>query len=133
MARYSRGAMRLSSIKIEKFKRFENLLIEGLSSSARLVVIAGPNGNGKSSLFDAFQFWRRGHGGGGWTWDSTYHARDGAVRAQTERVQLSFHSQTTIDSEAAASAIHIRTAYRNEANVQRLCSTFKLRRGAGLA
>ena len=36
--------MRIESIHIENFKRFTDLHIEGIPSSAKLVVIVGPNG-----------------------------------------------------------------------------------------
>ena len=47
--------MRLKSATIRKFKRFVDLTIRGLPPDAKLIVLLGPNGCGKSSLFDAFQ------------------------------------------------------------------------------
>ena len=47
--------MRLKSATIRKFKRFADLTIQGLPPDAKLIVLLGPNGCGKSSLFDAFQ------------------------------------------------------------------------------
>ncbi len=46
--------MKIKSVIARKFKRFADLEIVDLPESARLVVLAGPNGFGKSSLFDAF-------------------------------------------------------------------------------
>ena len=46
--------MRIRSVRLTNYKRFTDLSIEGIPSSARLVVLIGPNGTGKSSLFDAF-------------------------------------------------------------------------------
>ena len=45
--------MKIKSIKLKDFKRFTDLTIEGLSETAKLVVMIGPNGCGKSSVFDA--------------------------------------------------------------------------------
>ena len=45
--------MKIKSIKLKNFKRFTDLTIEGLSETAKLVVMIGPNGCGKSSVFDA--------------------------------------------------------------------------------
>ena len=45
--------MKISSIELKQFKRFTHLKIEDIPESARLVVILGSNGSGKSSLFEA--------------------------------------------------------------------------------
>lgn len=42
---------------MKNFKRFADLTIEGLPETARLVVLIGPNGCGKSSVFDALEFY----------------------------------------------------------------------------
>ena len=47
--------MRLQSAQIRNFKRFVDLTIHDLPPDAKLIVLLGPNGCGKSSLFDAFQ------------------------------------------------------------------------------
>ena len=46
--------MKIKSITLKNFKRFTNLTIQDLPESAKLVVLIGPNGCEKSSLFDAF-------------------------------------------------------------------------------
>ena len=47
--------MKIKSIKLKDFKRFTDLSIEGLPETAKLVVMIGPNGCGKSSVFDALK------------------------------------------------------------------------------
>ena len=42
--------VRVESIHLRNFRRFSDLRIVGLPESARLIVLAGPNGVGKSSL-----------------------------------------------------------------------------------
>lgn len=49
--------MKISSIKINNFKRFTDLTISEIPESARLIVLVGPNGSGKTSLFEAFNHW----------------------------------------------------------------------------
>lgn len=45
--------MKIKSIGMKHFKRFTDLTIKGLPKTAKLVVMIGPNGCGKSSVFDA--------------------------------------------------------------------------------
>ncbi len=45
--------MRIQSIHLQNFKRFTDLKIEGVPESAKLVLLIGANGSGKSSVFDA--------------------------------------------------------------------------------
>ncbi|MXZ49071.1 MAG: AAA family ATPase [Candidatus Dadabacteria bacterium] len=45
--------MKLEKIVIKDFKRFTHLTIESIPETARLIMLFGPNGCGKSSLFDA--------------------------------------------------------------------------------
>lgn len=48
--------MKISSINLTNFKRFTDLQIKQIPGDAKLVLIIGSNGSGKSSLFDAFDF-----------------------------------------------------------------------------
>ena len=45
--------MKIKSIHLKDFKRFTDLKIEGILEKVKLVVMIGPNGCGKSSVFDA--------------------------------------------------------------------------------
>ncbi len=51
--------MKIKSIKLKNFKRFTDLLIKDIPETARVVVVVGSNGSGKSSLFDALLQWYR--------------------------------------------------------------------------
>ena len=46
--------MRITGVHLRNYKRFTDLRIRGIPASTRLVVLVGPNGTGKSSVFDAF-------------------------------------------------------------------------------
>ena len=46
--------MRIESVRLSNYKRFTNLTIANIPATARLVVLVGPNGTGKSSVFDSF-------------------------------------------------------------------------------
>ena len=45
--------MKIDSIHLQNFKRFTDLKIQNIPTTAKLVVLLGPNGYGKSSVFDA--------------------------------------------------------------------------------
>ena len=49
--------MKIKTIKIKGFKRFTDLIITDIPESARLVILVGPNGSGKTSLFESFNYW----------------------------------------------------------------------------
>ncbi len=46
--------MRITKIHLQNFKRFSSLLIQNIPENAKLVLLIGANGSGKSSVFDAF-------------------------------------------------------------------------------
>ena len=49
--------MRIRDIYLTGFKRFTDLTIEGIPDTAKLVILVGPSGSGKSSLFEAINVW----------------------------------------------------------------------------
>jgi ABC-type transport system involved in cytochrome c biogenesis ATPase subunit len=118
--------MKIKSIKIEGFRRFSSLSIEGLPMTAKLVVIVGPNGCGKSSLFDALLLWTKMKGAVGVSWDRVYYLKKGVEEISPESVHgipgglvdLDFWRPTPIDQLIIRSLINIRTAYRNEPDFQ---------------
>lgn len=48
--------MRITKVELKNFKRFTDLTIDGIPADAKLVLLIGSNGSGKSSVFDAFQY-----------------------------------------------------------------------------
>ena len=54
--------MKIKEIRIKQFRRFTDLTIKDIPESAKLVILVGPNGSGKTSLFEAFYHWYRLHG-----------------------------------------------------------------------
>ncbi len=47
--------MNINSIHLKNFKRFSDLSIENIPNTAKLVLLIGTNGTGKSCIFDAFE------------------------------------------------------------------------------
>ncbi len=109
--------MHLSSVRIQDFKRFTDFSIDGLSPTARLILLAGPNGSGKSSFFDALKVWHWYNGGGGMSYDSSYHEKiGGPSRNWTDTSVIRMHESIESSSaEARTKLVYVRTAHRNEA------------------
>jgi hypothetical protein len=107
--------MHVKRIIAKDFRRFLDLEIVDLPAPAKLVIVAGPNGNGKSSLFDIFLRYKyRQIGFHGW--NSPYHARilDAGTQPQNapaDRLDVEFHESAPIEYQKA---FYHRTAYRNE-------------------
>lgn len=106
--------MRIKELRAQRFKRFTDLRIVDLPHSARLVVLLGINGTGKTCVFEAFNHWRKQH-------FLDYYHRKFEEEAQPDRaaerpsVTLTFHEGKPPDKKHA---IYLRSAYRNEAHFQ---------------
>ena len=110
--------MKIKRVHLEKFKRFTDLTIEDVPDSAKLVVLVGPNGCGKSSLFDAFKTWHllNGYGSGV---DNDYCRKDRQDQRQSYNLiyvdffgDISQYSQDQIRE-----FFYFRTAYRNSPSI----------------
>ena len=97
------------------FKRFTDLTIQSIPETARLVVLTGPNGTGKSSVFDAFKMWHHRNGGHQITWDDLYYKKAGeTIKDDKDLITVDFHGGSPTDEKARAKAFYVRSAYRNE-------------------
>jgi hypothetical protein len=107
--------MHIAEIHARGFRRFADLTVR-IPSQPRLVVLAGPNGNGKSSLFDGLRLWQSWRDGRGVSGTPDYYTRpEGAFGA--EQVVVSFHEPDPSQGagqDAVRKAIYVRSAYRND-------------------
>ena len=118
--------MKIKSIKLNNFKRFTNLTITDLSKSAKLVVLIGPNGCGKSSLFDAFHCWRNHEPHIRWQDKNkkNYYEKtgdSGNIFNPHNQVKIIFHEKEHFqpnDIKTRKKTIYARSAYRNESEFQ---------------
>ena len=120
--------MKIASIHLQNFKRFTDLKIENIPFAAKLVILLGPHGCGKSSLFDAMHLKSYEFGQIGRQFEQDYYFKLPAP--QRPPVNIVFHnpSQTNLGR-----TIYTRTAYRNDplmniGAIQKMQSAIKERR-----
>ena len=103
--------MRIEAVRLLNFKRFTDLVVKDVPATAKLVVVVGPNGCGKSSLFDALLQWYRSQVGFGYKQDEPYYRKDSSQAFQWDQsVVVSLHGSPKV----AKGCLYLRTAYRND-------------------
>ena len=112
--------MRIKSVRLKNYKRFTELAIADLPETARLVVLVGPNGTGKSSVFDSFLLKAKAAVSNYRLSGDTeeYYEKISQSRNTHEvasRVGIEFHGvgEGEVDWK---SAFKVRSAYRNESD-----------------
>ena len=120
--------MRIKSVKLTNFKRFTQLLVEGIPETAKLVVLVGPNGSGKSSFMEAMNHYNKRigfHNIG----EHNYLVKKGLVQ-NLEKIWYQFSSKIVdiefYDREFSSNPgtgetkghFYFRSAYRNEPDFQ---------------
>ena len=81
------STMRIASLTLKRFKRFTELAIADVPPTAKLVLLVGSNGSGKSSVFDAFNILSASHE------TATYHRK---VPAEPFMLEAAFHDGGTV-------------------------------------
>ncbi len=110
--------MRINNVHVQSFKRFSDLSITDLPHTARLVVMVGPNGCGKSSLFEAFSMWHFYNAFQNFNdQDLLYYPKKGLpLVSWPQLVTINFHQPTPSDYQERKKIFYFRSAYRNEAD-----------------
>ncbi len=103
--------MKIASIHLQNFKRFTNLTIQNIPATAKLVVLLGPNGCGKSSVFDALHYQSYFHRRLGQPDDPDYYSKGPAQGWRSNQRNIKFHNPVKF---GIGTAIYVRTAYRND-------------------
>lgn len=110
--------MRIKKVKLINFKRFDNITIDLGENPKKIIALTGPNGCGKSSIFDAFEEKQKEYKGANgnessWFYSKIWHAIDEKLRSQTYDRNLSIRIFKADNSERFdKKSFNIRTAYR---------------------
>ena len=109
--------MRFKRATIKNFKRFTHLTVQGIPETASIIVLAGPNGCGKSSFFDALHTWHKWTAAKAQSWEPDYHAKAGSPQRKgwTNDVTVDFHNPLPDNRKKI---FHVRSAYRNDPDFQ---------------
>ncbi len=112
--------MKIKSIRIRDFKRFKHLDVSDLPETAKLIVLIGPNGCGKSSLFDAIYGKAQSNTKMTSPLFSTYYdriAERSDIFKAIEGVNIYFYGNQPSNEKDWENAVHARSAYRNDPTV----------------
>lgn len=110
--------MKIKKIHLEKFKRFTDLTIEKICPDAKLVVLLGPNGCGKSSLFDSFKVWHLYNAYHNGVSDDYCKKETTEPRQNYKLVNIEFDKDiSNIPQKDIREFFYFRTAYRNSPNI----------------
>lgn len=111
--------MKVKTIKATGFKRFTDLTVTDIPESTRLVILVGPNGCGKTSLFEAFNHWYKFTGFSNYD-NQEYFEKLDSSQSQNywyqDKVKIEFHGKNELKKAEIQGKFYFRSAYRNEAD-----------------
>lgn len=106
--------MKLKQVDLMEFRHFTSLRVDNIPETARIIVLVGPNGCGKSSFLEAINFWYL------WTskkkefYDKNYHGKkDGTVDVTCYQENAWVYTHDSLPSNKSK-MVYMRSAYRNE-------------------
>lgn len=114
--------MKIKEVQLNRFKRFTDLKLTNIPESAKLIVLVGPNGSGKTSLFEALNHWYKFKGFNDKGDQGYLEKNDGEVsdattwrrEASQRKVNIEFHNGQQLSQDQIKGKFYFRTAYRNE-------------------
>lgn len=121
--------MRIRRVELTNFKRFTHLIVEGIPQTAKLIILVGPNGSGKTSFMESMNHYYKylGYNDAG---DYHYLSKEGSDpefksadwrRKATKLVDIDFYDvaySKNVGNSAIKGHFYFRSAYRNEPSFQ---------------
>lgn len=111
--------MKIREIKLNKFKRFTDLTITDIPQTAKLVILVGPNGCGKTSVFEALNHWYKWNGFGR-VGNKDYYFKESDKDKEDNsnwfyhQVQIYTYDTDLSTQNSIHGSLYFRTAHRNE-------------------
>lgn len=110
--------MRIKKVQLISFKRFDDLTIDLGEAPSRIIALIGPNGCGKSSVFDAFEQRQRNWVGANEVLEASFYFKSlftPSFQLTPESYDANRSVRITFVPEnfsASGSSFHLRSAYR---------------------
>lgn len=117
--------MRIKKVELDNFKRFTHLIVDNIPQTAKLVVLVGPNGSGKTSFMEAMNHYYK-YSGYHNLGDYHYLSKTGHtveyeqmewIQLAPKTVDIDFHDATFPKNRGQSNIkghFYFRSAYRNE-------------------
>mgnify|MGYP004606229951 CR=1 FL=1 len=105
--------MKIKELHIKNFKRFDDLIIRGLET-AKLVLLVGSNGSGKSSVLEACNVWYQSKTNR-FSQEKIYYdkVKDDTYTPNNIKIYFDTNDET---KQKDKKTMYFRSAYRNEAD-----------------
>ncbi|MCI0922599.1 AAA family ATPase [Sphingobacterium rhinopitheci] len=107
--------MKIKTIEIKNFKRFTDLTISNIPETARLIILVGQNGSGKTSLFEAFNHWYQLKSYSTVGNQDYFEKKEGIISTgQWYENKVNVELFNNPNAQELKGKFYFRTAYRNE-------------------
>ena len=125
--------MGFKHITIQRFRAFSDLTVRGIPDTARLIVLVGPNGCGKSSLLDALyvrdeervEYWTAAYHQKYTSLPGLYRRfrdsewpREEDSEERRRNLRREVYDRVQYDPNGRHNRFYLRSAHRNEAELQ---------------